>query len=127
MKDILEDKMNEMLPNQSITRIIVNTKFKPQIEDGEDFRTEVIREFHNAIHYWIDKQITDNDEFEQDILGILADRGELPKKVKEFMNLGEISIQISEEQPVIINQKDSDEEEIEELPKEQTKLTEVLK
>jgi len=123
----LESRMSELLPNISLIKIQINTKFKPQIEDGEDFRTEVIREFHNAIHYWIEKQITDNDEFEQDILDILADRGELPKKVKEFMDLGEISIQISEEQPVIINQKDSDEEEIKELPKEQTKLTEVLK
>lgn len=124
---MLEDK----LPNISITRIQVNTKFKPQIEDGEDFRTEVIKSFHNAIHYLIEKYITENDEFEQNILEIMNDRQESIKGTNEFSDLGEISIQVIEEMPVQIKQKDLDEDEIKELnkrkmmkiPKEQTKLT----
>ena len=63
---MLEDK----LPNISVTKIQVNTKFKPQIEDGEDVKTEIIKSFHNAVHYLIEKYLTENDTFEQNILEI---------------------------------------------------------
>lgn len=105
---IIEDK----LPNISVTKIQVNTNFKPQIEDGEDFRTEVIRAFHNAVHYIIEKYLTENDELEQNIIELMGDRGELPKDIKEFMDLGQISIQIIEEQSVDVKQKDLDEDEV---------------
>ena len=126
---MLENK----LPNISVTKIQVNTNFKPQIEDGEDFKTEVIRAFHNAVHYIIEKYLTENDELEQNIIEIMGDRGELPKDVKEFMDLGQISIQIIEEQSVDVKQKDLDEDEVRihlsgksiKMDKNQRKLTEV--
>ena len=49
--------IEEKLPNISVTKIPVNTKFKPQIEGGENFRTEVIRAFHNAVHYIIENAV----------------------------------------------------------------------
>jgi hypothetical protein len=126
---MLEDK----LPNISVTKIQVNTNFKPQIEGGEDFRTEAIKAFHNAVHYIIEKYLTENDGLEQNIIELMGDRGELPKDVKEFMDLGQISIQIIEEQSVDVKQKDLDEDEVKihlfgkkiKIDKNQRKLTEV--
>jgi len=128
---MLEDKLS----NISVTKIQVNTKFKPQIEDGEDFKTEVIRAFHNAVHYIIEKYLTENDELEQNIIELMGDRGELPKNVKEFMDLGQISIQIIEEQSIDVKQKDLDEDEVKiylskikiAKDKSQTKLSKVDK
>ncbi len=117
---MLEDK----LPNQSIIKIQVNTQFKPQIEEGEDYRTEVIKSFHRAVHKLIEKYLTESDDFEQNILEIMDENDGLSKEVKEFMDLGEISIQIMEEE-VIVKQKNLDDEDVEKfklLPKEQTKL-----
>jgi hypothetical protein len=109
------------LPNESITQIRVNTKFKPQIEDGEDNKVETIRGFHNAVHYWIDKKITECEEFEQEILEIMSEAWELPEKVKEFSDLGEISIVITESQPVIIKQTNEIIEEIEDKTQQKLK------
>lgn len=111
---MLEDK----LPNISVTKIQVNTKFKPQIEDGEDVKTEVIKSFHNAVHYLIEKYLTESDTFKQNILEIMNDRQESIQGTKEFSDLGEISIQIIEEKSVEVKQNNLDDE----LPKEQTKL-----
>jgi len=128
---MLEDK----LPNISIIKIQVNTKFKPQIEEGEDFKTEVIKSFHNAIHHIIEKYLTENTELEENVIDIMDNRGELPKKTKEFMDLGEISIQIGEDKSVEVKQKDLDDEEVKtylsklkiNLDKSQTKLKEIKK
>lgn len=125
---MLEDK----LPNISVMKIQINTKFKPQIEDGEDNRTEIIKRFHDAIHEYIDKCLTENDELEQEIMEKMQDDW-LPKKTLEFSDLGEISIQITEEQSVDVQQKDLDEDEVRiylskkniTLDKSQTKLNEV--
>jgi Mg2+ and Co2+ transporter CorA len=125
---MLEDK----LPNVSVTKIQVNTKFKPQIEDSEDNRTEIIKRFHDAIHEYIEKCLTENDELEQEIMEKMQDDW-LPKKTLEFSDLGEISIQITEEQSVDVQQKDLNEDEVRiylskkniTLDKSQTKLNEV--
>ena len=108
----LDNVMDTKLPNVSSTIIRVNTKFKPQIEDGEDFRMETIKSFHNAVHEWIDEQMTENDEFEQQILEIMSDNGELPKGAKEFLDLGEISVQVIQEE-VVVKQKDLSDDEAE--------------
>ena len=125
---MLEDK----LPNVSVTKIQVNTKFKPQIEDSEDSRREIIKRFHNAIHEYIEKCLTENEELEQEIMKKMQDDW-LPKRTLEFSDLGEISIQITEEQSVDVQQKDLDEDEVRiylskkniTLDKSQTKLCEV--
>lgn len=113
-----EDK----LENRSITKIQVNTNFKPQIQDGEDLKTDVIRAFHNAVHCWIDQQITDNEDFEQKILEIMND--ELEKGSKEFSDLGSISIQVWQEEFEVKqhNLSDDEIEVIQALPTGQTRL-----
>jgi len=124
--------LDDKLPNVSVTKIQVNTKFKPQIEDGEDNRTEIIKRFHDAIHEYIEKCLTENEELEQEIMEKMQDDW-LPKKTLEFSDLGEISIQITEEQSVDVQQKDLDEDEVRiylskkniTLDKSQTKLCEV--
>lgn len=125
---MFEDKLS----NVSVTEVQVNTKFKPQIEDGEDNRTEIIKRFHDAIHEYIEKCLTEDDELEQEIMEKMQDDW-LPKKTLEFSDLGEISIQITEKQSVNVQQKDLDEDEVRiylskkniTLDKSQTKLNEV--
>jgi len=124
--------LDNKLPNVSVTKIQINTKFKPQIEDGEDNRTEIIKRFHDAIHEYIEKCLTENEELEREIMEKMQDDW-LPKKTLEFSDLGEISIQITEEQSVDVQQKDLDEDEVRiylskkniTLDKSQTKLCEV--
>jgi cell division septum initiation protein DivIVA len=108
--------IDEELPNISITKIQVNTKFKPQIIDGEDLKTEIIKRFHDAVHTYIEQCLVENEDLEQEIIDIMQE-DYFPSATKGFSDLGEISIQIIEEQSVEVKQKD-----LGEVPKTQTKL-----
>ena len=124
--------LKDELSNTSIIKIQVNTKFKHQIENDEDNRIEIIKRFHDAIYEYIEKYLTENEELEQEIMEKMQDDW-LPKRTLEFSDLGEISIQITEEQSVDVQQKDLDEDEVRiylskkniTLDKSQTKLCEV--
>lgn len=105
------EELENRLPNQSKIIIEVRTNFKPQIEDGEDIKTEIIKDFHNAVHEWVEHQLTENDDFEGEILEIMHDNNFLPKGIKEFMDLGEISISITDEK-VEVKQTNLTEEEL---------------
>lgn len=99
----MSDVMNERLPNKSKIMIQVNTKFKPQMYkekgwDAEDITEEVEKTFHQCIKDWVEKQLIDNDDFESEILEMMADREDLIKGTDEFMKLGQISIQLWQEE-----------------------------
>ena len=83
---MIEEKMS----NQSKIIIQINTNFKPFLQDRADFKVSLINDFHDAVHKWIEQKLTDNDEFEGEILEMMDDGG-LPKGITEFMDLGEIS------------------------------------
>jgi len=108
--------------NESIITIRVRTHFKPQIEDNIDFRSETIKLFHNTVENWIEEQLMENEDFEQGIMEEMWDSGELPSKVKEFSELGSISIGVETALSVEVVQKDLDEDEIEELRKKNKTL-----
>jgi hypothetical protein len=125
---MIEDK----LPNKSVIAITVQTRFKPQIEDGEDYREEIIERFHDAVFEVIEKFLTENEDLEQDIMEILQEDW-LPKKTLEFTDLGDISIAISEEMSEL-KQENMLEEDVKfymakqsklRLPQTQKKLNEV--
>jgi len=122
---MLEDRM----PNKSVIAITVQTKFKPQIEDGEDGRKEIIERFHDAVFKVVEKFLTENEDLEQDIMEVLQEDW-LPKKTLEFSDLGEIAISISEELSEL-KQENSSEEDVKfilahlnkpKLPQSQTRL-----
>lgn len=99
----MSDVMDERLPNKSKIMIQVNTKFKPQLYkekgwDAEDITEDVEKAFHQSIKEWVEKQLIENDDFESEILEMMADRGELIKGTDEFMKLGQISIQLWQEE-----------------------------
>jgi hypothetical protein len=120
--------LEERLPNKSRIIIEVQTSFKPQICEGEDFRQDIIRRFHNAVFEWFEKQATDNEDFEQEIMEKVQE-DTLPEKTLEFSDLGEVCLSLHQED-VEIKQKDLTEEQVKyhlakkeiSLPKEQTKL-----
>ncbi len=58
---------------------------------------QIEKAFHNAIHKLVERYITENEEFELEIIEILGDDDEIPKKVNEFSRLGQISIQLWQE------------------------------
>ena len=103
--------IEEKLPNQSKIIIQINTNFKPFLQDRADFKVSLINDFHDAVHKWIEQKLTDNDEFEGEILEMMNDDEGLPKNITEFMDLGEISIQIHQEK-VEVKQKDLDDDEV---------------
>lgn len=71
--------------------------------------------FHNAIHKYIEEKLAgDSNSLEQDIIERLGEDGDIPNGVQDFSGLGEISIQIIEEMPVEVKQKNMEEEELEE-------------
>ncbi len=89
------------LKNNSKIEIDIRTKFKKQLYkskdwDDEDLTKEIEEGFHDAIHTWIEKQITDNEDFEQEILEIMTDEENLIEGTDEFSKLGNISISISQ-------------------------------
>ena len=120
------------MPNKSVISITIQTNFKPQIEDGEDNRKDIVQRFHTAIYDLVQEMITENEELEQNIMEKLQDDW-LPKKTMEFSDLGEISIAVAEESSELKQDNLMDDEVEEylkgikkkELPKSQTKLNEV--
>ena len=99
----MSDVMDEKLPNKSKIMIQVNTKFKPQMYkekgwEAEDITEDVEKTFHQCIKEYVEKQLIDNDDFESEILEMMADKEELIKGTDEFMKLGEISIQLWQEE-----------------------------
>jgi hypothetical protein len=125
---MFEDRM----PNKSVIAITVHTSFKPQIEDGEDGRKEIVQRFHDAVFKVVEHFLTENEDLEQDIMEELQEDW-LPKKTLEFSDLGEIAISVSEEMSEL-KQENMSEEDVKfhlaklnkpKLPKSQTKLMEV--
>ena len=125
---MLEDKM----PNKSVISITVHTNFKPQIEDGEDGREEIVRRFHNIVFKVVEHFLTENEDLEQDIMEELQEDW-LPKKTLEFSDLGEIAIGVSEELSEL-KQENMSEEDVKyylaklvkpKIPQSQKRLTEV--
>lgn len=67
-------------------------------DDDSDFTENVEDDFHRAIYDYIEKHLTEDDDIESDILQDMGEYDDwLPKKVKEFNDLGEISIRIYED------------------------------
>ena len=62
----------------------------------DDFTDEVLNSFHNKMFEHFERKLTDDDNFQRDILMAMADDGELPKNIKEFNDLGSIRITISQ-------------------------------
>ena len=87
------------------TRVIIeiNTHFNKFTERDFDEKgdldcdlTESVEDdFHRAIHDIIEKYITDGEKFCNDVFEEMQDYDEmLPKKVRDFNDLGEIAIKI---------------------------------
>lgn len=71
--------------------IEIETKdFKSPKQDGEDMISQ--KEFHEAIRNYIDDLITDNDDFETDILDRLNDNYGV--EAEEFQTFGGLSINV---------------------------------
>lgn len=62
----------------------------PDKEDGENMVSET--EFHEAIRNYIDDLITDNDDFESDVLDRLNDNYGI--EADEFQKFGGLSIKV---------------------------------
>lgn len=121
------------MPNKSVIAITVQTSFKPQIEDGEDNRKEIVQRFHYAVFKVVEEFLSENEDLEQDIMEILQEDW-LPKKTLEFSDLGEIAISVSEEISEL-KQENVSEEDVKfhlaklnkpKLPQSQKKLDEVM-
>jgi hypothetical protein len=89
--------MLENMKNKSKVVIEIGTKFKKQLFkekgwDAEDVTLEIEKAFHNAVHTFLENQITENEDFEREILEIMED--ELIEGTDEFSKLGEISISL---------------------------------
>jgi len=110
--------MDEKLPNKSEIHIKVNTRFRKFTgydfgdDDNYDMTKQIEKAFHNAIHKFVERLMTENDDLEQDILEILGDDNEIPKKVDEFMKLGQISIQIFQDNVDVKNLEYTDEDKL---------------
>jgi hypothetical protein len=66
--------------------------------EAEDLTKQVEKDFHDAVLKYIEEQITENDDFENEILGALQDNNQIPDGFDEFSKLGNISIRISQEE-----------------------------
>ncbi len=125
-------ELYEKLPNKSTIIITIQTSFKPQISEGEDFRDEIIKRFHTAVFEVVEKFLIENEDLEQDIMEELQ-KDWLPETTKEFPDLGEIAISISQDKCVVGQENLSDENvafhlaklKKPNLPKEQKRLSEM--
>lgn len=84
------------------TKIIIEVetgKMKSYItEDGEDFTKDLEKEWHDKIFEQVEGDITENDNFEEEILNRLDEDGEyFNPKIREFQDIGELSIKIRHE------------------------------
>jgi hypothetical protein len=104
---IIEETLKDNgLKNKSKIVIEIDTNFnkfteKDFDEEGDeetDLTEDVELDFHRAVYDWIERQITENDELEQDILEDMGTYDNwLPKKAKDFSDLGAVSIRIYKE------------------------------
>jgi len=77
--------------------ITITTKFKKFESELFDVK-EVEQSFHDAVYQFVEEQLVENEDFEGEIIGIMADKNELPEHVKDdFSDLGEIEIKITHE------------------------------
>ena len=68
------------------------------MDDTDDYTEDVESDFHRAVYDYIETKLTDNDDFESEILDNMNEYDDwLPKNVDEFSKLGNISIRISSE------------------------------
>jgi len=71
--------------------------FDKEGDEDIDLTENVESDFHRAIYDWIESQLTENEDLEQEILEDMGEYDDnLPIKVKEFSDLGNISIKIYE-------------------------------
>jgi hypothetical protein len=98
------------LKNNSKIEIEIRTKFSKQLYkekgwDAEDITLDIEKAFHEAVYKYIEEKITDNDEFEQEILEIMGDDENLIKGTDEFSKLGQISISLSQTENNVTSEK----------------------
>jgi hypothetical protein len=68
------------------------------MDDTDDYTEDVENDFHRAVYDYIETKLTDNDDFESEILDNMNEYDDwLPKNVDEFSKLGNIAIRISSE------------------------------
>jgi len=68
-------------------------------EDMEyDYTEEVSDDFHNHVFSFFEESIQYNDEFEGEILMSMADDRELPETIKEFSDMGSVTLKIHHEE-----------------------------
>lgn len=69
---------------------IATEKFKKRIEDKEDITNRIETTIHSIIEEWITEHLTENEDFEYDVLNELLDRESI--RISDFTKLGNISI-----------------------------------
>ena len=83
---------------ETIVKKVKGKDFEDSFIEDADYTTSLSEELHNNIFKHFEEYLTDgNDEWTYDILEKLADSDWKPKKVKEFGDLGNISISIHQE------------------------------
>jgi len=88
--------MEHRFPNKQVISITVQTNFKPQIDDDEDCREELVKRFHLAVFKVIEDKFSGDEWFEEAVLEELRDDW-LPKNIEGFSDLGEVLLSISED------------------------------
>ena len=93
----------DRLPNYSKLEIEVRSKFTKQILrqkgwDDDDITLDCEKSFHEAVHKWLEYKITDNEDFEQEILEIMSQDDFLLEGTDEFCKLGQIGITLSQKE-----------------------------
>jgi len=95
--------LSDRLPNYSKIEIEVRSKFTKQNLrqkgwDDEDITLDCEKSFHDAVHKWLEEKITDNEDFEQEILEIMSQDDFLLEGTDEFCKLGQIGITLSQKE-----------------------------
>lgn len=73
-------------------RRIAEKDFGDAFSENMDVTPEVEEDFHDAVYDVIEKSLTDNETFEQDVLEQM--NGDCPKSVSEFTDFGSVGIMI---------------------------------
>ncbi len=95
--------------NNSKIVIGVNTKFRRITEEDfdkeanydkdmlTDFSNGIEKAFHNAIYEYVEKRLTEDEDFQDFILEKLKDDSEIPIAFKEFNDMGNVGITVGVE------------------------------
>jgi len=100
----------DRLPNYSKLEIEVRSKFTKQNFrqkgwDDEDITLDCEKSFHEAVRKWLEYKITDNEDFEQEILEIMSEDDFLLEGTDEFCKLGQIGINLSQKECKVAKEK----------------------